>query len=42
MQNNSFNELKEDAFNRLSSIIRDSVDIGLIYELGGIYNRVSP
>ncbi len=41
MQNNSFNELKEDAFNRLSSIIRDSVDIGLIYELGGIYNRVS-
>ena len=42
MQNNSFNELKEDAFNRLSSIIRDSVDIGLIYELGGIYNRVLP
>ncbi|MBI5042328.1 MAG: cobyric acid synthase [Nitrospirae bacterium] len=40
-QNNSFNELKEDAFNRLASIIRDSVDIGLIYELGGIYNRVS-
>ncbi len=40
-QNNSFNELKEDAFNRLGAIIRDSVDIGLIYELGGIYNRVS-
>lgn len=40
-QSNSFNELKEDAFNRIASIIRDSVDIGLIYELSGIYNRVS-
>ncbi|MFZ3063923.1 MAG: cobyric acid synthase [Nitrospirota bacterium] len=39
---NSFNELKEDAFNRLAAIVRGSLDIERIYELGSIYNRVSP
>lgn len=41
-QNNRFNELKEDAFNRLAAIVRGSLDIERIYELGGIYNSVSP
>ncbi len=40
-QSSSFKEIREDAFSRLSSIIRENIDIGQIYELSGIYNRVS-
>ncbi len=35
-------EAKEMAFDRLATIVRESLDIERIYELAGIYNRVSP
>jgi adenosylcobyric acid synthase len=35
-------EAKETAFDRLAAIVRESLDIERIYELAGIYNRVSP